>query len=161
MSYDDLISNSRMVHPIIGKRNSITSNSTASYKEYEREKNNLSIGTTSVKKVTLPLDINENERLNINETQEKNKTEVNEEVNYNELNAQMQAIGSNKNKNAAEGESGFLQKLLNKKKKKNPSLNIDDLIKPTPPLPMVKFDDDGDFFKEPLESKNFNKIILV
>jgi hypothetical protein len=49
---------------------------------------------------------------------------------------------------------GFIKKLFNRNKlKKTPSIDINDLIKPLPPLPIVKFDDEGDFYKEPLEVK--------
>lgn len=51
-------------------------------------------------------------------------------------------------------------------KKKEPKKNtidqheIDELLKPSPQLPMVKFDDDGDFFKENLPSNVFSFSIL-
>ncbi|CAF0710376.1 unnamed protein product [Brachionus calyciflorus] len=45
----------------------------------------------------------------------------------------------------------YLTGKVKQQNEKNINQNeIDELLKPSPPLPMVKFDDDGDFFKEPL-----------
>lgn len=56
-------------------------------------------------------------------------------------------------------EEKFCNHLSSILKKKEPKKNtidqqeIDELLKPSHQLPMVKFDDDGDFFKENLPSK--------
>lgn len=51
---------------------------------------------------------------------------------------------------------GSLLKKKDNKKEIIDQQEIDELLKPSPQLPMVKFDDDGDFFKENLPSKIFN-----
>lgn len=62
----------------------------------------------------------------------------------------------NKNFKLREQIRDFFSRKLdrNNKKKTRPSIDIEELLnKPGPKLPMVKFDDEGDFFKEPLEIK--------
>jgi hypothetical protein len=143
-----------------GRRNSTTSNSTASFKEYEKEKHELmSIGTAntvSAKKVTLAIDQNELEKLNVSESGALNSPPQASFENNENIVGIAQAAGiinanAKKDTTSVSDGSAFFQKLFAKKKKK--SFDINDLIKPSPILPMVKFDDDGDFFKEPLESK--------
>jgi hypothetical protein len=175
--YDDLMYTRRPAGPM-GKhggggvrRNSASTNSTASYKEYEKEKHDMSIGTmntASGKKVTLPIDHNDLERLNIGESSSLNpgggppaeSTQIdNNENSFNQAD-NVNIVNNNKNNSKDPGSvSGFLQKIF--KKKKNPSIDINDLIKPSPILPMVKFDEEGDFFKEPLESKLQRTIIFL
>lgn len=102
-------------------------------------------------------DYNERDRLNKQNQQiSSSQGDQKEPDNSNHVN-KSDTKGRRDDKNADAAAGGFFKKLLNKnKKKKTPSIDINELIKPSPILPMVKFDDDGDFFKEPLESKISN-----
>ena len=48
-----------------------------------------------------------------------------------------------------------LVRLKSDKKNDKSMKELEAMMKPSPPLPMVKFDSEGDFSKEPIDSKNY------
>lgn len=81
--------------------------------------------------------------------------DINNDVNENAENENKNNVDDKIEKNANEIKSNRNDKKKFNFFRKNKNKVLEDLekklIKPSPPLPMVKFDSNGDFFKEPLE----------